>query len=766
MSDPISRMKSSSGDVDAAIFDERSMDYVKRSLLDGHITDVNTFVKAQSYEDKLHESTFYGWAYPFTKEFVRHDRIECIHIRYSLNVAKSVRVGFLNKDKSEIVGKTVTKAKAGVFDEYWHIPVLVNDLPDVFYVFITVVDGADGDRLQVSSAVLDKTYVALSSKYNPYYKSSIMGTDWVNTSEMIGNASPFYRPVIGLSCIDNAVSSMMRPIKLVFSGNHPGWFIAPSGKWKHLPDYPNFQMSDPVPIDGYRRVTVFTDWPKYNDAVARIVFSTSDAAPTSPNQDAYALAIATQEHAGAIMLDVPEGAKFMYVSADVSVSGTTPTTWPRAAEVIDADFVIDFYNDFYNDWLDNLDLVHVHLPNEYRLVVGDTFELFWKGVIEAFNPYARDIVCECDKGNCFTRKFAFTPASTGDYPLSVSVKNDNGKVLGTASTTLKVSGKASSPSSVKRVLCVGDSLTAPGKWPHELNRRLTGTGGTPVADGLSNIEFIGTQKHDGTAYEGYGGWTFNSYNSSMQSSAYVWITCVHDKTAADQHSTYKDANGAIWKIETIETSRLKMIRQSGTTAMPASGKLTYVSNGEHTDDIVFTASQTAAGNPFWDDSKGKVDFAGYARRIGASSIDYCYVMLGWNSTGYSETVYKSQVRTFIDNLRASFPNCVIVLMGIQVPSLDGFGTNYGCGWNYMDKLRVVHKFDQWYADVAAEYSNVYTISIVGQFDAEYGYPTLTVPVNTRSAATEARQSNGVHPSDDGYMQIADAAYRDLTYRLQ
>lgn len=763
MSDPISYIKSSGGDVDAAISDERSMKYVEQALLDGRTVDVNAFVKAASYEDWFQAGTFNGWAYPFTKEFVQHDRITHIHVRYNIAQICDVRVGIMDTEFHVIASATAAKTRSGVFDEYWYVPVLVSELPDVFYVFVYVNNNTTDDKLQLSGATIDSTYKKLSSKYDAYYRYE-NNTVWVKANGTIGNPDKIYRPVVGLFCVDNAVGSMLRPIPLVFSGDYAGWTIDPSGNWHLHPDYPNYQVCDPVPIEGYRRITVFTDWTKFNPYLLRIAFSTSDALPTASGQSAHVLARAIQTHAGPVTLDVPDGAKFMYVSSDTVASGDAPTTWPRAVEVVDGDFVADFLGT--GSAGAGPAAVAVRLPEEYRLVVGDTFELFWKGVVAAFDPYARDILCQCDMGSCFARKFSVTPSDAGDHDLTVSVRDDAGNVLGEASTVLRVTSKASSPSSLKNVLCVGDSLTAPGVWPHELDRRLTGTGGTPVADGLSNVEFIGTQEHEGTAYEGYGGWTFDNYNSESKSVAYVWITCTHDKTAADQHSTYRDVNNAVWKIETIEASRLKMIRQSGSTSMPASGTLTHVSGGEHTGDIVFTASETAAGNPFWDEDEGRVDFASYAQRIGASGIDYCYVLMGWNSTLTSESAYKAQIRTFINNLRASYPSCVVVLMGIQVPSLDGFGTSYGCDWNYMDKLRRVHDFDQWYADVASEYSNVYTVSVAGQFDAEYGYPTSTVPVNVRSSKTEARQSNGVHPSDDGYMQIADAAYRDLTYRLK
>ncbi|MDF2675663.1 MAG: hypothetical protein K0R09_3935, partial [Clostridiales bacterium] len=33
------------------------------------------------------------------------------------------------------------------------------------------------------------------------------------------------------------------------------------------------------------------------------------------------------------------------------------------------------------------DSIHISLPDQYDLVVGDTFQLFYRGVVEASNPY-------------------------------------------------------------------------------------------------------------------------------------------------------------------------------------------------------------------------------------------------------------------------------------------------------------------------------------------------------------------------------------------
>ena len=151
--------------------------------------------------------------------------------------------------------------------------------------------------------------------------------------------------------------------------------------------------------------------------------------------------------------------------------------------------------------------------------------------------------------------------------------------------------------------------------------------------------------------------------------------------------------------------------------------------------------------------------------MSVSQIDYMYILLGWNSTSYTEESYKTAVREFIDKVLAEIPNCKITLMGLQVPSRDGFANNYGIGWKYYDKLQYVWYFNKWYQDIADEYDNVDFINISGQFDTEYNCLTMSMPVNTRNSQAVVIQSNGVHPASSGYYQIGDAALRNLVTKI-
>lgn len=552
-------------------------------------------------------------------------------------------------------------------------------------------------------------------------------------------------------------------IPISFEGSEPGICINQEGYRIRLDadKYPEFKVSRPVGISGITGNIIIdtgseTEFNKYSSVCA--FFATEDIMNAAP------VSFVPYTRGGVYSVEVPSNAKYVVFNNNVSSTGvkiadisarvgrSNVESFAEVAGLVEAG--------------GNLDVLNcINLPERYRLVVGDKFELFWKGVIQAIDPYSYNIRARCDVGSCYRRKYEFTPTSAGEHTLTVSVENGAGNVLDSASVILEVNARASSPSSNVNVLCVGDSLTVSGQWPYESNRRLTGNGGTPAGDGLSNVTYIGTCEKDGVKFESYGGWTFDSYNRESKSDSCAWITCSHSKTGDDQHSMYSDANGAVWKIETIEASRLKTIRVSGSTPMPESGTLTYVSGGVDHSDITFTSSEAAAGNPFWNEATGSVDFAEYARKVGASSIDYCYVLLGWNAADLEDHQLKSSASTFIGNLLSSFPNCKIALMGLEVPSPDGLGVNYGCSWNYVDKLRTVFRFNRVYESLADEYENVHFVNIAGQFDTENNMQESTRQVNARNATTETYQTNGIHPATSGYNQIADAVYRDLTGML-
>ena len=420
----------------------------------------------------------------------------------------------------------------------------------------------------------------------------------------------------------------------------------------------------------------------------------------------------------------------------------------------------------------------LRLPTHYDLVVGDTFELFFKGITYCLNSDVYDYtVAFADKknrGQGFARKYIWTPATEdiGTHEVSITLSDNTGEILDTGCVELRVSDRPKSQAVERTVLIIGDSLTGGGVWPAELGRRLLGTGGTPEGDGLTGVRFIGSKCRDGILYEGYGGWRYESYTTPNVRSYHAILTGdFSDKEeAVDQHSTWRDGEGREWKIEWVKDKEMKVICSSVYGALPeAGGVLTHLSGGVHTDDIVYTSVRPSEANPFWNAALERNDFTSYAARFGAEQIDEAIVFLGWNHHAYTGDQLAKLARLLLDGILAEFPACHIALVGLQVPSRDGFGVNYGISWPWFPNLAKVWEFEEVYRALAAEpayLGRISVVSIAGQYDTAYNSLTTEMPVNQRNDTMVPVQSNGVHCSDNGYRQIADAIYRYMVSRLQ
>lgn len=334
--------------------------------------------------------------------------------------------------------------------------------------------------------------------------------------------------------------------------------------------------------------------------------------------------------------------------------------------------------------------LEIQLPDHYDLVVGDTFQLFYKGVIKCKNPINYNVHIVCEKGNAYTRYFEYTPTAAGTHALFLNVYDDLGNKIGYAKTNLVVKAAMTSPSSQINVLCIGDSLTAGGQWVDEVYRRLTKTNSTtqynaaaPTGKGLTNIKFVGKKTTtNGAGYEGTGGWTAQMY---------------------------------------IEDSN----------------------------------------SPFM--YNGSFNLSSYCSSLGISTIHEVYILLGWNNTSTADGDYRYATWTLVNYFKTFNPNCKITLIGLQFPSLDGLGYNYGATSSPLCDYRILQQyvFDRYDLNnsILTSWPQTSSIHLSGQFDTEYNMPTEQKAVNIRSTIKEPFGNNGVHPAVEGYYQIADAVYR-------
>lgn len=420
--------------------------------------------------------------------------------------------------------------------------------------------------------------------------------------------------------------------------------------------------------------------------------------------------------------------------------------------------------------------VRVILAKKYDLVVGDTFQLYYKGVVEAPNPYCYSIVAVCEKGKNMPRYFEFTPETAGEHKLTISVYDAQQNLLGSAQTVLNVV-EPSDPKKKTNILVVGDSLTASGTWVAEVNRRISASDGKPKGLGYEGINFVGGCSQEGVRFEAFGGWSW--YTFTKVSEGAMWVECPNDRTEQDQHSLWKDENGAIWQIETLQIDYLKFNRyKDHTSPRPTGGYLYHYKNAVNQQPIKIHSSSTERTSPFYNTQAKKIDFKWYAKNNGIDSIDAFYILLGGNGTmrqialnntrhDYCKIVVE-EAKVLVDKMHEDFPNAKIKVMAMQLPSQNGgMGWSYGAEMPFTNHYNFTHyvmelnlAYEKWCEEEGYK-DYMEFISLTGQFDSENNYPSIQKPVNVRSEITERVDTNGLHPSKSGYMQVADAVFRNV-----
>ncbi len=425
---------------------------------------------------------------------------------------------------------------------------------------------------------------------------------------------------------------------------------------------------------------------------------------------------------------------------------------------------------------------YLFLAESYDLVVGDTFELFYRGVICLYNPYQYYILVRCEKGNPYPRYFTYTPKvdEVGDYPLTIALFDNNNQMIEEKTTTLHVVNPQR-PQTPLNVLCIGDSITFNGVWPSEGYRRFTKEGGMPLGNGFSDtLKMIGSCKknveEDEVGYEGYGSWTWKSFctNDLVSTKSPVWVTVEsHNLDENDQHSVWKSGN-LEWILESIEPKRLKFKRGNNNYSPSPTIEKEFVNinGGIHHDSIVIDDCYFEIGNPFWNKELGDIDFLTYAKKQGTSQIDLVYILLTWNGLYRPyDTEFNRHIdyaKYLIDKIHQAFPDAHVALLGIPICSVNGgIAANYGAKGPYSDTFGTISTafhYNECLEQLVKEenYKDFCRyIDCKAQFDSEYNLPSIEKPVNIRSTIMERVGTNGVHPNMSGYLQLGDVFYRAL-----
>ena len=344
--------------------------------------------------------------------------------------------------------------------------------------------------------------------------------------------------------------------------------------------------------------------------------------------------------------------------------------------------------------------INVFLPDEYSLAVNDNFQLFYRGVVQAVNPYNYSITVTCSKGNAYPRYYEWKPTENdiGTYDLKLTVYDNNGKILGFDQTKLKVYSPKEN-NEVQNVLCIGDSLTSGGYWAREAQRRFNETGGSPGGLGLGYLNFVGSKEsylNSGTVrHEGYAGWTWGTFLGTSSP--------FYDEELQDiSFKSYCERN-----------------------------------NIEDLDVVYILLTWNGMGEMY------KTDY----------SLDSGHFK---NAQKLLDKLHEEYPNAIVRCMGIQMP-CQNGGMGNNYGANGGYSDDYGVlvsAMNYNKTLEDLCKLEKYS-------SFVKYVDIAGQFDTDYNMPSTNKPVNNRNETTEIIGTNGVHPSIGGYYQIADAVFRSL-----
>lgn len=403
--------------------------------------------------------------------------------------------------------------------------------------------------------------------------------------------------------------------------------------------------------------------------------------------------------------------------------------------------------------------IDVVLPKRIYAVVGDTLQLFFRGMIGAVNPYNYDILVTCEEGKKFPRYFEYVPQpeDIGELPFAVTLRDDKGETMGYAECMIEVVEKTCGED-VLHILPFGDSLTSGGIWCHHADSR------TPT-----NVKFCGAKEYMGTHYFGVGGWSWSSYTSAVRPG---FRFQVHDVNLLHIGAAYTSDNGYKYTVLEINVTNgvgnvlMSVDKKTYEPGSPA-GILKKTSGGGD-PELAYSSFQPESSNPLWNGER--MTFRPYVERYAEGRVDAVYVLLGWNNlkpwqTDFSELL--STVDTFCSTLHDEYPTAKVYIMGLEIPSINGgIGNSYGAtGSGYADGYGLcigvlnLNRAYQKFADERSSYVEFLNVSC--QFDTEYNMPATDKNVNLYNPETEVIGTNGVHPGKYGYYQIGDVAARSI-----
>ena len=430
------------------------------------------------------------------------------------------------------------------------------------------------------------------------------------------------------------------------------------------------------------------------------------------------------------------------------------------------------------------------LPSIIYGIVGMPQRLYVRGICGGINPYifynkfgATNLSSVSNSAKVYRRYVEIIPNAEGICEISHCLMDDKMNASTPITASYVVKNAPTSISSRRNILCVGASTTAGGQWVNELKRMLTSVGERPSAStlpsdiglNLSNINFVGRLFKNGINLEATGGWTWQRYVTATNVSFRVQVQNQTNVVRGDLYSIVGTDGKEIYLTIAEEnltegTGNILLNKEDGYSKnVPIEGTLTKI-RGEGQVSIPYTDAVEESYSPFFNSTTNQVDFVQYANLYCDGAIDICIVFLSPYNDGITgneslDGIMK-YIETFVNALRRDFPNCKIVL----IPNI---GINVLNGIEYNESLskkqttcsirRILFRYTEMLNNYTKTIDNCYMVNSMCEVDQDNVFPIGNRVVNYRSSDTEIIGTNGVHPTNTGYLMLADSVFRCLCH---
>ena len=419
------------------------------------------------------------------------------------------------------------------------------------------------------------------------------------------------------------------------------------------------------------------------------------------------------------------------------------------------------------------ELFELHLPKDIYVAIGYPLEIYNHTLCRCINieNYIFEWGLPKGGGKAFKDKILLEPSdslSGSTDILTLNIYDLEYELLDTQTSNIHYIKPDNSltPSSTRKVLCIGDSLTDISVWREELYTRFNNDIAT------NRIEYLGTLGTSPYFNEGHSGWSLNNY---LTDSSEGWNGNYKIKVSSAPTISPKKQykfGGKIFEYEKIEVKNgdiwvyFNRISGGGFISISDSPCTEVDSAISGDSSISFTDCEVTSFNPFYNNG---FDCKHYSDTYLDGVIpDDVVIWLGTNGGTPSMSLesVKNKVssqmdkyKTIIDNIKNNWVDTKIFISYLHYrPNQDGQGYTSGIA-NSKAWDNYVFEFNTQLYNTFKEYSNIIFIPVGQTFDRVNNYPAREININTRNNKKTIVAGDTVHMArDTGFLQVSDAIY--------